>query len=400
MPVRLPIKADWSPLVDLLRRRANAMTVDWVCSSAADVPFAANLDIPSGLPVLEADHQLDAARFFVAATATDEHGLAPLLLRVLVHANEPIDDVLSRSIGRFALGTSASATRIRRNILFPSLAEPPGITGPPGEIIRLFHGPYGPIQGRGLDGSRPTRRPIRFSVSENAKPAIGTGVRQGARGDQPVPVHLEPLDRLKHMYVLGKTGSGKTNLLKNMVRQDIATGRGVAVIDPHGELVDYALEHASKRLDEVIYLDFGDPDFLPVLDPLVVDVESAADRDLAITEVIDVLVRRSASDFTGPVFEDCVRMFLNTVSTKQLRTLVDTPTVAVGIDLLRSTAGRKWAQAILASEEPELAQEWSTFNTMGGNDISEHVRWVTSKFTDFGHEGILGPVTSGPLTPL
>jgi len=69
-------------------------------------------------------------------------------------------------------------------------------------------------------------------------------------------------DRRQHMYVVGKTGTGKTALEHNMIVQDIANGEGVCVVDPHGELVESLLEKIpAERLDDVIYFNPADPDF-------------------------------------------------------------------------------------------------------------------------------------------
>jgi len=74
-----------------------------------------------------------------------------------------------------------------------------------------------------------------------------------ARGAQ-VPFGIKAKDRQRHMYVVGKTGMGKSTLLENMAAQDIASGEGMAFIDPHGSaaetLLDYVPEH---RVDDVIY---------------------------------------------------------------------------------------------------------------------------------------------------
>ncbi|OGM96579.1 MAG: hypothetical protein A3B86_00750 [Candidatus Yanofskybacteria bacterium RIFCSPHIGHO2_02_FULL_38_22b] len=66
-------------------------------------------------------------------------------------------------------------------------------------------------------------------------------------------------DRRRHMYVVGSTGMGKTEFLKNMAIQDIEAGRGLAYIDPHGDAADDLLDHIpAERIKDVIYLDPGD----------------------------------------------------------------------------------------------------------------------------------------------
>ncbi len=76
-------------------------------------------------------------------------------------------------------------------------------------------------------------------------------------------------DRRRHIYIIGKTGVGKSTLLENMIIEDINQGRGVAFIDPHGEsaekILDYVPEH---RVDDVIYLDPSDTKFPIAFNPL------------------------------------------------------------------------------------------------------------------------------------
>ncbi len=81
-------------------------------------------------------------------------------------------------------------------------------------------------------------------------------------------------DRRQHMYVVGKTGTGKSALLHNLIVQDILNGEGLCLIDPHGELVESILEKIPEnRIDDVIYFDPSDTDYpigfnvLEVLDP-------------------------------------------------------------------------------------------------------------------------------------
>ena len=65
---------------------------------------------------------------------------------------------------------------------------------------------------------------------------------------------IKQADRSRHMYVIGKTGMGKSTLLKNMAIQDIEAGNGMAFLDPHGELVEELLDYIPEhRIDDVLY---------------------------------------------------------------------------------------------------------------------------------------------------
>src|SRR3989338_9893000 len=69
-------------------------------------------------------------------------------------------------------------------------------------------------------------------------------------------------DRFQHMYVIGQTGTGKTSLLRNLAIQDIEAGRGLALVDPHGEFVkDLIAAIPPERLEDVIYFNPIDTDF-------------------------------------------------------------------------------------------------------------------------------------------
>ncbi|MBI5147987.1 MAG: type IV secretion system DNA-binding domain-containing protein [Parcubacteria group bacterium] len=76
-------------------------------------------------------------------------------------------------------------------------------------------------------------------------------------------------DRRRHIYVIGKTGMGKTELLKNIAVSDIRAGYGIGIIDPHGEFADELLNYIPKeRLDDVIYFNPSDSDFPIAFNPL------------------------------------------------------------------------------------------------------------------------------------
>lgn len=69
-------------------------------------------------------------------------------------------------------------------------------------------------------------------------------------------------DKFRHMYVIGKSGTGKSTFLSNLIKSDMVTNKGLAVIDPHGDLIDTALEHIpSYRTNDVILFDVSDTEF-------------------------------------------------------------------------------------------------------------------------------------------
>ncbi len=69
-------------------------------------------------------------------------------------------------------------------------------------------------------------------------------------------------DRRNHTYVIGKTGTGKTTLLLNMILSDIFSGEGLAVMDPHGDLAEAILDYIPRhRINDVVYFNPGDIEY-------------------------------------------------------------------------------------------------------------------------------------------
>jgi len=94
---------------------------------------------------------------------------------------------------------------------------------------------------------------------EHENQTVFLGQRHLWGGDGPFGLPLP--DRRQHTYVIGQTGTGKSTLLKNLILQDIEAGRGVAVIDPHGDLAHDIIDHIPRRrTDDVVYFDPLAPD--------------------------------------------------------------------------------------------------------------------------------------------
>ncbi len=116
---------------------------------------------------------------------------------------------------------------------------------------------------------------------------------------------IKPDDRRRHMYLIGKTGMGKTTVLENMIIEDIQAGRGVAVVDPHGELAEKVIEYIpNNRINDVIYFNPADIDY-----PIAFNVVEQVDphlRHLVASGLIGVFQKLWA-DSWGPRLEYILR---------------------------------------------------------------------------------------------
>ena len=112
-------------------------------------------------------------------------------------------------------------------------------------------------------------------------------------------------DRRRHMYLVGKTGVGKSTTLENMIYQDIQNGHGLAVIDPHGDLANKVLDFVpSRRVNDVIYFDPGDTEY-PVSFNILEKVEPTQ-RHLVASGLIGVFKKIWAESW-GPRLEYVLR---------------------------------------------------------------------------------------------
>ena len=112
-------------------------------------------------------------------------------------------------------------------------------------------------------------------------------------------------DRCNHMYVIGKTGTGKSTLLENLVIQDLKKNKGLALIDPHGDMVERILNFVpSWRINDVIYFNPADMNY-----PIgfnVMEVKNEAEKHLVSSGLISVF-KKLWSDSWGPRLEYVLR---------------------------------------------------------------------------------------------
>lgn len=124
------------------------------------------------------------------------------------------------------------------------------------ELATIFHFPNKSVATHGIHWLTSKRAPAPSNL-----PTSGLYLGRSAFRGMNRPVYIERDDRRRHMYIIGKTGTGKTEFLKSMIMQDIHAGEGLAVIDPHGDLVeDILLQMPAKRAEEVILFDPSDLD--------------------------------------------------------------------------------------------------------------------------------------------
>lgn len=155
-------------------------------------------------------------------------------------------------------------------------------------------------------------------------------------------------DRRFHIYVLGRTGTGKSTLLETLIHQDIRAGEGLALLDPHGDLLERLLPLASRsRKPNLLYFDVPNPDQPLRFNPLA--NVPASKRSVAASGLLDVF-RKLWSDSWGPRSEHILR--------NALLALFDQPTATLA-DILRLLGDKQFRQhAAEHVENPQVRRFW------------------------------------------
>ena len=183
---------------------------------------------------------------------------------------------------------------------------------------------------------------------------IGTSNHRGSWGR---PIYLTPAARQRHVYIVGGTGTGKTTMIKDQIIQDMRAGRGVGVIDPHGDLAAELLDFVpASRIDDLVYIDpddFDRPTRINLLEiPAGLDgAELDRQKDLVTESTVSVLRKLFAADGEGGHrIEYILRNSIQTALT------LPDPTLFTIYDLLQDPKLRR--QAIAGLENPHLKLFW------------------------------------------
>lgn len=390
--VHATVTCDWSALVDYLRTLDRSITVELKVApvgtdgapGASEPAHLAFTPIDSTTASAAVGGDINASALSFVRAARDLSSTRRLGLTVALRSDAPLGISVRQTVQSHLFGHAEDGSARQS-------ASPTALSGTPGELLAVFHPPHGEIQGRGLRSARGTQMSMPLGQQVKDGIILGEARAQFGRADRQVDVKLGVAARLQHTYVVGRTGSGKTNLLKVMARQDLAAGHPLVVIDPHGDLVEYLVEHAGSRADDVVLLDFGDPAWTPVINPLSMDVRDRHALGLAIEEFISLLVRQSYHSFYGPRFEDMVRLTLEAATHPSYP--FNPASVLDVARILRSRDRRQWVAKTV--EDDELRARWQVFDQQGSTEIAEVLHWALSKFSEMSKEGVLSRALAG-----
>ncbi|HEX3533480.1 MAG TPA: type IV secretion system DNA-binding domain-containing protein [Gemmatimonadaceae bacterium] len=198
------------------------------------------------------------------------------------------------------------------------------------------------------------------------------------------PFGIRPGDRRAHMYVIGKTGTGKSSLLEAMIRQDVLSGNGLALFDPHGDLAErlYAWMPESRKSD-LIYLNVPDPEQPFGFNPL--QGVPPLRRTLAANGIVEAMKK---------LFDDAWGMRLEYILRSALLLLLEQPeaTLADVVRLFHEKDFRQEAAERVTNEQ--VKRFWTTEFEKYGRQRSEAVTPIENKLGSF----LVDPFVSRILT--
>lgn len=168
--------------------------------------------------------------------------------------------------------------------------------------------------------------------------SIGTVIGEANFPGSQRPVALEVGGRLRHMHVLGPTGTGKSTLLQHLIESDLAAGHGVVVVDPKGDLVSAVLARVpADRQRDVIVLDPADEAAAVGLNPL--RSATGARSEVAVENLVGLLKSLYRSSW-GPRTDDILRAALLTLASSGQATLCEVPALLTDPRYRRRLVGR------------------------------------------------------------
>jgi hypothetical protein len=252
------------------------------------------------------------------------------------------------------------------------------------ELASVFHFPVG-------IGSQPQLKEAKAGIApvpmEMGQEGIVLGVNSYRGRD--TEIHLAREDRMRHFYVIGQTGTGKTNIMLNMITQDIRNGDGCCYIDPHGTDIQTILSRIPKeRIDDVIYFDPAYTARPMGLNMLEYDPKYPEQKTFVVNEMMGIFNKLFDMKVGGGA------MFEQYFRNSAFLVMEDPESGSTLLEITRVLGDKEFRDMKLARcKNPIIKQFWiSAEQTTGDQSLANFVPYISSKFDNFISNDIMRPV--------
>ncbi len=252
------------------------------------------------------------------------------------------------------------------------------------ELASVFHFPIGV---EGMAQLREAKSGIAPAPMQMGGDGIVLGINSYRGKDTEIRMARE--DRVRHMYVIGQTGTGKTNILLNMITQDIKNGDGCCYIDPHGTDIQTILSRIPKeRIDDVIYFDPAYTARPMGLNMLEYDPNYPEQKTFVVNEMMGIFNKLfDMKAGGGAMFEQYFR-------NSAFLVMEDPESGSTLLEITRVLADKEFRDLKLSRcKNPIIKQFWvSAEQTSGDQSLANFVPYISSKFDNFISNDIMRPV--------
>ena len=220
---------------------------------------------------------------------------------------------------------------------------------------------------------------------------VGESVFRGERK----PIYVGDDDRRRHIYIIGQTGTGKSTLLTNMVVDDIQKGRGVAIIDPHGDLIETILTLIPKeRYEDVIVFDPGERSRPLGMNMLEYNTQKPEEKTFIVNELFNILDKLyDMKTVGGPMFEQYTKnaiLLLMEDIQNEPATLMEIPRVFTDQEYRNRKLGRITNPVVIDFWQKEAIK------ATGEHSLANMAPYITSKFNNFIANDYMRPIIGQP----
>mgnify|MGYP001237378954 CR=1 FL=1 len=222
-------------------------------------------------------------------------------------------------------------------------------------------------------------------------PSEGTLLGINRHRNSETPIYMTELDRMRHMYIIGQTGTGKSNYMKSLVIQDIQAGAGVCMIDPHGnDIRDIIASIPPERADDLVYFDPSNLERVIGLNMLEFDPQKPEQKTFVVNELFSIFKKLYGAnpESMGPMFEQYFR-------NSTMLVMEDPESGNTLLDISRVMADAQYRKyKISKATNPVVIQFWTEIaNKAGGEQSLENfVPYITSKIDPLTANDYIRPI--------